>query len=165
MTVVHAAAHASARESLRSRVWTSVLAWAVRADNARTDFAVIGVFNLTVGLTLALVPELSSSRMLDVVMDTLPRPVWATWFLLSAVLVWAGLGVTDEHTGGRLRHLAWMSVGTLGVMWLAGMIWALPVGGNLIGVLFSAAIQSWYSLTVVRLELPLLAERLARRTG
>jgi hypothetical protein len=157
------AAHASARESLRSRVWSSVLAWAVRADNARTDFAVIGVFNLAVGTTLATWPALSRSNMLDVVMQTLPRPAWSTWFLISGLLIWFALSFDDAKLGGRLRHLAWMSTGTLGAMWLAGMLWALPIGGNLLSVLFAAAVQSWYTLTVVRLELPLYAQRLAAR--
>lgn len=160
------AAHASVEEGLRSRVWSSVLAWALAPDNARTDFALIGVLNLAVGATLGMAPSLSSSRMLDAVMDTLPRWAWSTWFLVAAALVWGGLLLGEDEKAGRVRHLGWACVGTLGAMWMAGMLWALQGnGGNLVAVLFVAAVQAWYTLTALRLELPLLAQRLADGRG
>lgn len=154
------AAHASAREGLRSRVWTAVLAWAVRADNARTDFAVIGMFNLLFGGVLAVLPALSRSPALDVLMDTMPRTLWASWFLLSAALIYCALWSHGPRSG-RFRHAAWVSTGTLGTCWLIGMIYAVPKGGNLIGVLFAALTVAVYTLTLLRLELP----RLVRPTG
>ena len=160
------AAHASAEESLRSRVWSSVLAWATASDNAKTDFAAIGALNFGLGVTLAVWPQMSTSPMLAIVMDTLPRPAWAATFLVAAGLVWASLTLpVEDKSSGRLRHWAWMAVGTAGIMWLLGLLIALPVGGNLIAVLFAAAIQTWYTLSLIRLEAPLLAKRLAERLG
>jgi hypothetical protein len=157
------AAHAGTREGLRSRVWTAVLAWALAKDNAKTDFAIIGVLNFAVGLALTLWPPVAQAPVLAHVMATLPRPVWAGWFLLSAVLVWAALSIADARPAGRLRHLAWISVGTAGVMWLVGLLFALP-HGSLVYLLFAAALQCWYTLTLLRLELPLWADR-ARGSG
>ena len=162
------AAHASTSESLRSRVWTAVLAWALAKDNAKTDFAAIGVLNFAVGMALACWPGLTDSRALVALFGTLPRPAWAAAFLVAGTLVFIGLALdaSDTHLAGRIRHWAWVSVGTLGVMWLAGLVWAMTQGGgNLAFVLFAVAAQTWYTLTLLRLELPRVADRLRRRAS
>lgn len=143
--------HAGARERLRMRLWARVLAWAVRPDNAKTDFAIIGLFNTAVGVVLAAAPSVAHSPSLAVLMALAGRAVWATGFLCAGVLVLAALRIGEDRRGDKVRHYAWMCSGTLLVMWLVGV---LESTGSLTSVLVLAALLAWYTLTAARLELP-----------
>lgn len=147
-------AHAGARDA-GSRLWSRALAWAMRPDNARTDFLIIGLFNAGIGAVLAVAPRLAHSPSLAVLMGTMPRAGWAAWYLGTAALIICSLRCREEWVG-RMRHYAWLSAGTLLVMWLTGILWAT---GSLTSVLVIAALLCWYTLTAARLELPRFLER------
>lgn len=146
--------HAGVRD-VRARLWSRALAWAMRPDSARVDFAVIGVLNAGVGAVLLFAPGLARSPSLAVLMHALPRGLWAGWFLAAAGLVVAGLRVRDEWAG-RVRHYAWLLAGTVLAMWLTGVLFST---GSATSVLILAAVLIWYLLTAVRLELPRFFER------
>lgn len=133
------------------RVWARALAWAVRPDNATTDFAVIGAFNAGVGAVLAVAPALAHSPSLVVLMATLPRAVWSVWFTATAAVIFTSLRTRNRGIRGRLRHYSWLSAGTLLVMWLTGILFSTA---SVTSVLLIATLLAWYTLTAARLELP-----------
>lgn len=150
--VPHAITRAPRPSGLRARV----TAWLADPDNARTDFRIISLFNLAIGVTLLFVPTLAHSAAFVVLMHLIPgvgnlHAAWGASYLAGGALGLAGLAVREDRFAGRLRHYAWLTYGTLLVMWLVGV---LEGTGSIPGALLLFLGLAWYTLTAARLELP-----------
>lgn len=147
--------HVDARVPALPRLRTRVSAWLANPDNARTDFRVISLLNLGVGIVLLVAPRLAHSQALTVLMHLIPGvnlgPAWGAAFTLAGLLGLAGLSVAEPRFAGKLRHYAWLLFGTLAVMWFVGV---LEATGSIPGALLLLAVLAWYTLTAARLELP-----------